>query len=71
MGWFRLASLGFWRWGLRAKLTPLRGSSDRVITGHRLGGISTQGVSTDTGLQGVELALHDMAPNGLYNITLN
>lgn len=65
MGWFCLAPLGFRCRRLRAKLTPLRGYSDRVITGHRLGGISTQGVSADTGLQGVELALHDAMLDGL------
>lgn len=65
MGGFCLATLGFFFGGLRAKLIPLRGYSGGVIAGHKLGGISTQGVSVDTGLQGCQLALHDAMLDGL------
>ena len=65
MGGFCLAPLGIWRWRLRAKLIPLRGYSGGVIAGHRLGGISTQGVTVGTGLQGFRLALHDAMLDGL------
>lgn len=64
MGGFCLATLGFFFGGLRAKLIPLRGYSGGVIAGHRLGGISTQGDTVDTGLQGFQLALHDTMPYG-------
>lgn len=64
MGGFCLAPLGFRRWRLRAKLTPLRGYSGGVIAGHKLGGIGTQGVNDGSGLQGFQLALHDTMPYG-------
>lgn len=65
MGGFRLAPLGIGCRGLRAKLIPLRGYSGGVIAGHKLGGISTQGVSGGSGFQGFSLALHDAMLDGL------